>query len=159
LVEGVKYRWPLLCPGLLPTADPREFQAQRVAEIDRRLIERQLGGSRPQLELIALAVATMATVTTDRHVHGEATMTTGPGFVQGTTSVPLVAGSPARLEAEQVEHLLHRDLRAKLVEVDPRHDFVLSVAKSGKKGVPFPLFSIGGTGTASHGFSRCVANR
>ena len=103
---------------------PGDFHAQCATEIDRRLIEGQLGGSRPQLKLIALAVAAMATVTTDRHVHGEATMTTGPGFVQGTTSVPLVARSLARLEAEQVEHLLHRDLRAKLVEVDPWHDLL-----------------------------------
>ena len=102
---------------------PGDVHAQCATEIDRRLIERQLGGRRPQLKLIALAVTAMAMVTTDRHVHGEATMTTGPGFVQGTTSVPLVARSPARHEAEQVEYLLHGDLRAKLVEVDPWHGF------------------------------------
>jgi hypothetical protein len=87
------------------------------------LIEWQLGGCRPQLKLIAPAVAAMAAVTTDRHVHGEATMTTEPGFVQGTISVPLVARSLVRLEAEQVEHLLHGDLRAKPVEVDPWRGF------------------------------------
>jgi hypothetical protein len=88
------------------------------------LIEGQLGSSRPQLKLIALAVAAMATVTADRHVHGEASGTRGRGFVQGTTSVPLVACSLAGLEAEQVEYLLHRDLLAKLVEVDARHDLL-----------------------------------
>jgi hypothetical protein len=103
---------------------PGDFHAQCATEIDRRLIEGQFGGSRPQLKLIALAVAAMATVTTDRHVHGEATMTTGPGFVQGTASVPLVARSPAGPEAEQVEHLLHGDLRTKPVEVDPWHDLL-----------------------------------
>ena len=87
------------------------------------MVEGQLGGGGPQVKLIALAVATMATVTADRDVHGEATMTTGPGFVQGTASVPLVARSLARLEAEQVEHLFHGDLRAKPVEVDPWHGF------------------------------------
>jgi hypothetical protein len=102
---------------------PGDLHAQCATEIDRRLIEGQLGGSRPQLKLIALAVTAMAAITTDRHVHGEATMTTGPGFVEGTTSVPLVARSLARLEAEQVQHLLHGDLRAKPVEVDPRHGF------------------------------------
>ena len=50
-------------------------------------------------------------------------MTTGLGFVQGTTSIPLVARSLARLEAEQVEDLLHGDLRAKPVEVDSWHGF------------------------------------
>jgi len=35
----------------------------------------------------------------------------------------LVARSLARPEAEQVKHLLHGDLRAKLVEVDPWHGF------------------------------------
>ena len=81
------------------------------------------------------------------------------GFVQRTVPVPLIARSLAGFEAEQVEYLLHRDLPAKLVEVDPRHDVLLPVARSDKKAVPFPLFSIGGTGTASYGFSRCVANR
>ena len=109
---------------LLPAMYPGDFHAQCVTEIDRRLIEGQLGSSRPQLELIALAVAAMATVTADRHVHGEASGTRGRGFVQRTTSVPLVACSLAGLEAEQVEYLLHRDLLAKLVEVDTRHDLL-----------------------------------
>jgi hypothetical protein len=103
---------------------PGDFHVQCATEIDRRLIEGQLGSSRPQLKLIALAVAAMATVTADRHVHGEVSGTRGRGFVQGTTSVPLVACSLAGLEAEQVEYLLHRDLLAKLVEVDTGHDLL-----------------------------------
>jgi hypothetical protein len=102
---------------------PGDFHAQCATEIDRRLIEGQLGGSRPQLKLIALAVAAMATVTAGRHVYREASVTAGRRVVQGTTSVPLVARSLARLEAEQVEYLLHGDLRAKPVEVDPWHGF------------------------------------
>jgi len=102
---------------------PGDFHAQCETEIDRRLIEGQLGGSRPQLKLIALALAAMATVTSDRHVYREASGTRGRGFVQGTTSIPLVARSLARLEAEQVEDLLHGDLRAKPVEVDSWHGF------------------------------------
>ena len=127
---------------------PGNFLARAATEIEGCLMQRQLGGSRPQLKLIALAVAAMATVTTDRHVHGEASMTSGRGFVQGTTSVPLVARSLAGLEAEQVEHLLHRDLCAKPVEVDPWHDapFLRWVA-CWTRAVPFPFNSIGGTGT------------
>jgi hypothetical protein len=48
----------------------------------------------------------------------------------------LIARSPARLEAEQVKHLLHRDLPAKLVEIDSRHVFLSMVAGQEGRSVP-----------------------
>jgi len=102
---------------------PGDFLAQYATEIDGGLIQRQLRGGRPQFKLVALAMTLVAAIATDCHVHGEASAT-GPGFVQGTASVPLVACSLAGLEAEQVEYLLHRNLLAKLVEVDARHDLL-----------------------------------
>ena len=68
-------------------------------------------------------MATVTMVAAGRHIHGEVSATRRRRFVQGTTSVPFVARSLARLEAEQVEYLLHGDLRAKPVEIDAWHGF------------------------------------
>ncbi len=51
-----------------PTVNPGNFSTQQATEIDRSVVEREFGGSRPQLELVALAVTLMAVVATVRHV-------------------------------------------------------------------------------------------
>ena len=139
---------------------PGDFLAHCEIEIDCSLIEGQFGGGRPQFKLVALAMTLMAAVATDRHVHGEASAA-GRGVVQGTASVPLIARSLTRLEAEQVEYLLHRDLRAKPVEVDSWHgssSFGGEICWVGKKGRSVP-FLYRGTGNGPPRVNQRVANR
>ena len=50
---------------------PRDFPMECVAEFDRGLMQWQPGGSGPEFELVTVAVASMAVVATDRHIHGE----------------------------------------------------------------------------------------
>src|SRR5947207_1737688 len=99
-----------------PAPNPGNIAAKAMAKIDRRLMQRQLRGSRPELKLVTMTVAPMATVATDRHVHREpATTTAGPGIMQGTASVPLHPRPIRGLEPKQVQDLLHRDLSANSV--------------------------------------------
>ena len=73
------------------------------------------------------------------------------GSVQRTASRPLHPRSRRGLEAEPVQHLLHRDLPANCLEVDTRHgccslaDGVVGCSRT----VPFPFISIGRMGTIS----------
>jgi hypothetical protein len=109
----------------MPALQPRDLLAQCTTEVDCRVVEGQAGSGRPQLDLVASAAAAMAMVATDRHVDREAALTTRGGSVQRTRPVPLIAPSPESFKAEQVEHLLHSDLLAKPVEVNPWHVFLL----------------------------------
>jgi hypothetical protein len=119
----------------------------------------QLRGSRPKLELVTVALATMAEVAADRHVHRERATTTVPrrGLVQRTTSIPLRPRSLRGLEPKQAQDLLHCDLRANSVEIDAWHDcssggelvepHSMTRRLGDRKTVPF-LLSLWGTGTA-----------
>ena len=71
------------------------------------------------------------------------------GGTQRTAAVPLRPGPCLWLEMEQFQHLLHRDLTAKFVEVDSRHGFHVAFVKgtclvAGHRS-PFP-FLYRGTG-------------
>src|SRR5208337_2894754 len=84
-----EYRWPLLCcvwshdssPAFCrawehdrpssPAPNPGNVAAKPMAKIDRGLMQRQLRGRSPKLNLVAVTVAAMAIVATDRHVHRE----------------------------------------------------------------------------------------
>jgi len=97
-----EYRWPLLCcvwchdssPAFCrarehdrqssPAPNPGDVAAKATAKIDRSLIQGLLRGSSPKLELVTVAVAAMATVATDRHVHRERAPMARPGLVQRT---------------------------------------------------------------------------
>ena len=72
-----------------PVLDPRNVSPRPVAKIDRALMQRQLRGSTPMLERVAVIVAAMAMVMADRHVHRERAATPRLGLMQWTTSVPL----------------------------------------------------------------------
>jgi len=133
-----------ICVNLLPASNPGDFSSQRATKIDHRWVQFPLGEGCPQFQLVALAVALVAMVATDRHVYREVPAAIGRGFVQGTSSVPLVARSLGWLEAEQGQNLLHRDLTAKPFEVDSGHGFPRGA--QGLRGetatvrtVPFPL--------------------
>ena len=101
--------------------NPGDFATKHAAEIDRSRMYCRVGDGGPELKLVALAATCMAIVAPDRYVHRESTRTSRRGFMQGTTSVPLIARSMRRLEAEQLEDFLHRDLGTEFVEVDAWH--------------------------------------
>src|SRR5208337_3896162 len=137
--DGVsKYRWPLLCCVCLgddmccgvaarwarrssATLNPGDVAAKAMAKIQRGLIQGQLRGRCPKLELVTVTVAAMAVVATDRHVHRERAATSRRGLMQRTNSVPLYPRSLRGLEPKQAQNLLHRDLSANSVEVDTWH--------------------------------------
>ncbi len=85
---------------------------EHAAKIDRGLMQRQLGYRCPQFELVAFAMTPVAVVAIGRHVDREGPIVAGRGSMQGTASVPLLTPTTCRLEGEQVEDLLHRDLGA-----------------------------------------------
>ena len=88
-------------------------------------MERLLGEGGPEFQVVASAAAFVAAVTPLGDVDGEVAGPAGGGVVQGTGSVPLVAGALGGLEAEQVQDLLHADFPAKPVEVNSGHVFSL----------------------------------
>src|SRR5271165_1335945 len=89
--EDIRLARAMRWPGMpSPAIDPRNVAANAIAKIDRSPMQRQLRGRCPEFELVAAAMATMAEVAADRHVHRErATPTPRRGLVQRTTSVPL----------------------------------------------------------------------
>jgi hypothetical protein len=93
-----------------------------MAQVNGSLMQGQLRGSRPELELVAVSVTPMASVATDRHVHRERAMsTTSPGVMQGTLSIPLHPRSTRGLKPKQAQHPIHRHETANSVEVDAGH--------------------------------------
>src|SRR5271165_7301070 len=113
-----------------------------MTQIGRGLMQRQHRGCRPELKLVTVTLAAMATVASDRHVHRERAVTPGRGVMQRTTSAPLHSRSCRGLEPEQVQDLLHRDLRANPVEVDAGHgcSSLADGAARCARTVPFQLY-------------------
>jgi hypothetical protein len=70
---------------------------------------------------MTMTVATMAVITGQVYVHGEAGSYTRRTARQGATAVPLIAPATVRLEPQQLEDLWHGDFRAQAVEVDTGH--------------------------------------
>jgi hypothetical protein len=134
-----KYRWPLLsstgCDDEMlafasawdnwmssPAPNPGDVAAKPTAKIHCGCVQRKLPGRRPKLKLVAVTVAPMASVATDRHVHRERALpANGPGVMQRTVSVPLYPRSTRGLEPKQVQHPLHRREIANSIEVDAGH--------------------------------------
>jgi hypothetical protein len=106
-----------------PAPNPGNVAAKATAQIDCGLMHRQLRGSGPKLKLVTMAVAAMAKVAADCHVHGERATTPRRGFMQRTRAVPLHARSIRGLEPKQVQNLLHRDSSANSLEVDAWHGY------------------------------------
>ena len=96
--------------------------SQSVAKIDGGWVDWQLRDSGPEFDLIPVAVALMAVIPAGAQIHRERGAAGGSRSVHGTRSMPLVAGPAARYEAELIQDLLDRDLGAKLVEIDARHE-------------------------------------
>ena len=135
---------------------------EHATKLNGSLIQRLPGVSGPEFKLIAMTMTLMATVAADCYVHGEAPMTPGRAIVQRATPVPLNAPSTGRLELDHAEHLLHRDLGAKLVEVDSWHGFFSFHGEGGmtvKEGSFRSLSLYGERGTILFEVSRHVANQ
>jgi hypothetical protein len=123
--DGCRSTGGLFSVSTSGTLHPGNLSAQLSAEIERGLIKWQLRGSSPKVEVVTVAVTAMAVVAAKRHVHGEATASLGASLVQGTRAIPLRTRPSRRLEGEQAEHFLHRDLGTQLVEVDAWHGAAL----------------------------------
>jgi hypothetical protein len=105
-----------------PAPDPGNVAAKAMAEVYGGVMQRKPPGGCPELELVAVTVTPVASVTTDRHVHRERAMaTTDPCVMQGTASVPLGPRPTRWLEPKQVQHPLHRHESANSVEVNAGH--------------------------------------
>ena len=85
---------------LSPASDPGDFAAELVAEVDCGSVRGLPGEGGPEFELVALAVALVATVAAEGYVDGEVPGAAGCGRVQGTGAVPLIAGSLRWFEVE-----------------------------------------------------------
>ena len=115
------------------------------------------------MNVIAFALALVATVGSDRHIHRKGTMSRRRAIVQRTVSVPLIAASLGRLKADQGEYLFHRDLIANPVKVDTWHSILSSDRWLGGGGrerrtVPFPFLN-GERERSSHNVNHCAANQ
>src|SRR5271168_309910 len=153
------------CTVALPAINPRNVPAKATAKVHRGLVQGQLPGGCPQLELVAVAVAAMARVAADRHVHREraTTMVLRQGLMQRTIAVPLRPRSSRGLESKQAQDLLHRNLGANSVEIYTRHGcssggeliepHSMTRWLCDRRTVPFPLISLWGTGTTLFGRS------
>ena len=111
----------LVCPRRWRSLNPGHFSSQGDAEVDRRGIELLASGGCPEFELVAMMAATMAVVPTDRHVDREGCVARRWAPRQLAEPVPLIASAAPGFEAQQFQHLLHRNFRTQSVEVDTRH--------------------------------------
>jgi len=107
-----------LTDGVCTSAVSRDRRGPAMARIHRGLIQRQLRGGRPKLELVTLTAAAIAIVATDRHVHQERATMPRPGLTQRTTAVPMHLRSIPELEPKPAQDLLHRVLGANSAKVD-----------------------------------------
>lgn len=101
--------------------DPRYLTVKLTTEFDCRRTNGRLGGFRPERELVAVTVASMAVVAVLFDVDREGSSVFRFGFVQRTVSVPLLPATVNTLEAEQVEYVDHGDFVTQLSEVDAWH--------------------------------------
>jgi hypothetical protein len=127
---------------LSPAPNPRDVAAESMAKVDCGLMQGKLPGIRPKLKLVAVTVAPLASVATDRHVYRQrAVPATNPGVVSGIAYVLLHPRSTRGPEPKQVQHPLHRHETANCVEIGAGHSSS-SLSSHGRfvlrKTVPFP---------------------
>ena len=100
--------------------DPRWFLGQSLTKVQSCVIERLLGGRCPKLQLIA-ALPASVTVETGRPEVDRKASAALVRRVQGTGTVKLITPAVDTDKLQQIKHLAHRDLRAKLLEVNAWH--------------------------------------
>ena len=123
-----------------PAFDPGHIASECATKIDYGIVNRKLLALGPELDLVPLALALVAVVSSGGEIHRERSASGGGRPVHRTGSTPLASGAAGWFEVEQVEDLLHRNLGAELGEVDSRHGRVAFRGRFGERGlVPFPL--------------------
>ena len=93
-----------------------------MAEIQGGVVEGESLDGCPEVEWIAVRTAGEAAVDLAGKVDGEGAAGTGRAAGNWAGPAKLIALPACRLEAEQVEHLCHRDLLSKAAIVDARHE-------------------------------------
>src|SRR5258708_7202377 len=91
------------------------------AEIERGLIDPLLGHGRVQIQMITRRAATEAAIHFPSHVYGERAAPRRLGAMDWTRATQPRSGCGLRLEADQGQHLCHRDLLADRPEFDSWH--------------------------------------
>ena len=115
---------PLLCctlGWLLPAFDPGDVSTEGATEVARGLVDRESMHGCPQLQLVSVALAFVAVLSSGLQVDGQRATASGCRAVNGTGSMQLISGLTRRHEAELVQYVLHRDFVAQRIEVDARH--------------------------------------
>ena len=67
--------------------NPGDFPVEGAAQIDGGLMEGEFGGGRPEFQVVASAVAAVAAVATDRHVHREGSAAPRGALVEGACAL------------------------------------------------------------------------
>jgi len=115
--------WRYMAGEWSPTVNPGDVSMETAAEVDGGLVERLVGESCPEIELVAVAMTSVAVVAVGEGVYREGARTGRGGVVQRTGAVPLAAPAAGWLESDQIEYLLDGDLSSHEVEVDSGHTF------------------------------------
>src|SRR5574340_1623262 len=111
-------------PVASAASDPRDGMSNGPTEIQCGFVNGQIVDRSPEFQLIAVGAAFVAVVTSTAQVDGERATPRARRAVDGAWSTELVPKASDRLEAETIEHLLHRDLGTQPGEVDPGHGFL-----------------------------------
>ena len=123
----------LFCPVRSPALDPGHVPAERLAQIDCGFVDRLDVYGSPKFELVSLAVALVAVVST----FGEIDRKRPAGrrtSMDGTRTVQLLAMPTGRFPSQPLEHLAHRDLASQPIEIDSWHDRAFSLKQRGGTG-------------------------
>jgi hypothetical protein len=129
-------------PVVSAPREPRDVVSKCPTEIKRGIIKGQFANGGPELQLIAVAVAFVAVVSPGAHVDREDSAPRRCRSMDRAWAMHLVSTAPDRLKVQELQYLLHRDVGAQPVEVDPWHSPPLVETRSKeerRRTVPFPL--------------------
>jgi hypothetical protein len=93
-----------------------------MAEVFSGCVDGQTVNRRPQVELAPSGVAAKAVVAMTAEMNGKGSAARSGCAMDRTRAAQAGAKAGRGGEAQQVQDLLDADLRADLLEVDPRHD-------------------------------------
>jgi hypothetical protein len=98
------------------------IEVQDAAEIQCRLMQGEAVDGDPEIQAIAAGSAGEALIDLADKMDREGSDGSGAAARDRTGAAKLGTMPPRRLEADQVQDIVHRDLPPKLVIVDARHD-------------------------------------
>ena len=130
----------------LPAGDPRHFTAKRSAEIDGCVKDRHLIHGCPELKLISLAATLVTLIPAFDNIDRERSAGETRRLVYWARAAQLVAVFFNRSERKLLQDFGHLDLLAHAVEVNARHDLLVSelvLAVSGSENLCQGVFLCG----------------